>query len=322
MKNCMTGQVAGVMAVKAENGGILPLGSSGSLVNQAGMFARIFRWLIVLFLAFQVGHAVATEAATGVTPEQQLKSFRAGQAALLRTALGVLPGDKAPPMLKTFMVLGFTKYDRKDLMAELFHWGMSPNVVLPYRLWGVKETLEITPLTIAVTGASSEDMLRFLVEQGADLEQRFMGTPPLGVALCTGKYAKAELLLDLGANPEAVEDDGTTSLMQLVGCPEGKDKEAYERLMKRLVASGVDINAKDEHGLTVLSHAAILTQVKAVELLLQLGANPNIKSNEGKTALGFAHQILEKITSGQFASKRKASQEKIIQMLKAAGAKA
>lgn len=386
MKNHIALQVieARVRTVKAADGESLPIDASA---HQGGMLVRILRLFVVLFLFLQVGHALATDPVIAEKPGQQLKSFKAIQAALLQNVLSLLPSDKAPSKLKTFMALHFIQYDRKDLMEELFNWGMNPNEQLSYRqphiliinpllfttakggglllqFWMQKTNpllfaaaqesadmfrfflqeelyrrpkdepiLTITPLAFA-TVQGSEDMLRFLVEQGADLEQRSMGMTPLSLVLCDGKYTKAELLLDLGAKPTSMPmiaglmldlgaepialDTDYTYLMQLVGCPapEEKNKEAYERLIKRLVDAGADINAQDNQGLTVLSHAVIGMNVNDVEILLQLGANPNIKSNTGKTALDVSYILRDNKRASAVGSK--ASVEKIIQLLEAA----
>ena len=59
------------------------------------------------------------------------------------------------------------------------------------------------------------------------------------------------------------------------------------KIVQRLVSSGVDLNEKSA-GLTPLMHAARQNRTEIVELLLARGANPNIKSLKGYTALDYA----------------------------------
>lgn len=305
--------------------------------EQHSIFAGVFTLLVLLFLVFQAGHARAIEAntasATSVSvataTAQPPDAFRAAQVVILRTALGFLPNNKTPPMLKTFLVLGAMRYDRQDLVAELFRWGISPNALLPYRLAGHEGMPEVTPLAAAIFGKTSPDMFRFLVEQGADLELPVMGTRPLHLALCTGKYGKANLLLDLGANPRAIDPaDGSTSLMQLISCSGGQYNSLYEQLFRRLVAMGVEVNARDKWGMSTLALATILSREKEVELLLKLGADPNIPDLRGNTALKFARDVVQKNLNkappegfDPLNPNSKSTPENIVRLLESAGAR-
>lgn len=50
--------------------------------------------------------------------------------------------------------------------------------------------------------------------------------------------------------------------------------------INELMRQGIDINAANEHGWTALQHAVARQQLTAVEMLLKLGANPNICLNK------------------------------------------
>ncbi len=58
-------------------------------------------------------------------------------------------------------------------------------------------------------------------------------------------------------------------------------------LIKRLLDEGADINAKDE-GLTLLMKAATEGYVRTAKLLVDKGADIDVKTNEGNTALMYA----------------------------------
>ena len=59
--------------------------------------------------------------------------------------------------------------------------------------------------------------------------------------------------------------------------------------VKKLIANGLDLNAKNKFGNTPLHYASIAGHLKIVKYLLSNGAN-NIKSNSGKTPLDFARE--------------------------------
>lgn len=55
--------------------------------------------------------------------------------------------------------------------------------------------------------------------------------------------------------------------------------------IKKIVADGTPVDQLDEFGDTPIMHAAIRGRVKAVEVLLKLGANPNFSRPNGATPL-------------------------------------
>ena len=66
-----------------------------------------------------------------------------------------------------------------------------------------------------------------------------------------------------------------------------------------ILATGVDINARNGHGMTVLMRAAALGRVRMVRSLLEHGADPNLSRNDQFTALllaaFFGHEEIVKI---------------------------
>ncbi len=61
-------------------------------------------------------------------------------------------------------------------------------------------------------------------------------------------------------------------------------------MVKALLAARADVNVVDKHGYTPLLYAATIDfgDAETVELLLRAGANPNVKTKDGKTALAQA----------------------------------
>lgn len=63
-----------------------------------------------------------------------------------------------------------------------------------------------------------------------------------------------------------------------------------EDLIEPLLCSGVDVNVRDEWGVTPLSYAAQVGSREGVELLLSAGADAGIVDNRGNTPLDYARQ--------------------------------
>ena len=57
------------------------------------------------------------------------------------------------------------------------------------------------------------------------------------------------------------------------------------KAVKRNLASGTDVNAKDEGGVTPLQHAAYWGHKEIAELLISQGADVNAKDDGGRTPL-------------------------------------
>lgn len=87
-------------------------------------------------------------------------------------------------------------------------------------------------------------------------------------------------MIDLGADPEAPIDDGTTPLWWAVW-------SGHEDLTEIMLERPVEVDARDSQGATLLWRALWNEYKGVARLLLQKGANPNIESIEGDTPLLF-----------------------------------
>ena len=94
--------------------------------------------------------------------------------------------------------------------------------------------------------------------------------------------AELKDMVSKGANCRSID---------IVTCPDGDNllclvsKKDYLESAKYLISLGCNINIKGCYGWTPLMNATLCSSLEMVELLLQNGANPNIKNNEGVTAL-------------------------------------
>lgn len=69
--------------------------------------------------------------------------------------------------------------------------------------------------------------------------------------------------------------------------------KADEAAIKKLIASGVDVNARGQHALTALDLAIFRGNRKGVLALLKVGANPNLYSDDGGAPIHSACYLQE-----------------------------
>jgi ankyrin repeat protein len=160
-----------------------------------------------------------------------------------------------------------------------------------------------------------QDAVRALAESGADVNQVSAGdkSSPLVIAICNGHYDVAVYLLGRGADANLATIDGLAALYatedteyaQVGWAPNpitAQEKTGYLNLLKLLLAHGANPNAQltkalwfrptshneewvDKKGATAFWRAAMATDVAAMKILIQGGADPKIASSEGVTPL-------------------------------------
>lgn len=151
-------------------------------------------------------------------------------------------------------------------------------------------------LTWAARQGKESPIVAALLRQGAQLR--------LADALLLGEREQARTLLAAGAPLQVRGGYEETVLMMAA-------EQDYPEIVRALLAKGVPVNRKDEQGMTALllavagrfrSSSLVLSQewtkgksapgrVEVVQALLDAGADPRIKTNDGKTALMIAREI-------------------------------
>ena len=148
---------------------------------------------------------------------------------------------------------------------------------------------------------------RLLVDAGADVNQVTAGdeSSPMLVAVINGNYDLAKDLLEAGADPNLVSDDGAGPLFATLNIewslrtwypqPQAfrQQETSYLDLMELLLEAGAETNARvtthiwyaaynagrmgvDFAGATPFWRAAYAADVKAMKMLVANGADPNI----------------------------------------------
>lgn len=107
------------------------------------------------------------------------------------------------------------------------------------------------------------------------------GETPLMRAARRGEDLVVEALLAQGADAAALDDEGNTALW--FACLHGAPAT-----MRRLVDAGTPVDHANDHGITCLMQAAASGWVEVMDLLVALGATPQLSAPDGRRALDMA----------------------------------
>ena len=123
------------------------------------------------------------------------------------------------------------------------------------------------------------DVAKLLLERGSGIDARdAQGRPVLNVAAREGHAFLTRFLLDRGADVDGTDPSGATALM------EASNKKTAELLLARKASIGM-LNDK---GSSALHEAAARGRPGVVKLLLEHGADAELKDDDGATALSLA----------------------------------
>jgi ankyrin repeat protein len=126
--------------------------------------------------------------------------------------------------------------------------------------------------------------VRVLLDYGASVDDRGRyGLTALHYAVRGGKVPLIKLLLERGAQADALDADGLTPLLHL---SKTRSKADPVPVMEMLAASGANIDARDETQGTLLMYFARRGNEGAVRWLLAQGADRNARNKRGQTAAG------------------------------------
>ena len=160
----------------------------------------------------------------------------------------------------------------------------------------------------AATFAGSVPATRQVLDQKADPNElgQFvtLKIPPISIAANFGNTDLVRLLLERGANPNAVGSRGLTPLMCAAAADTGTPA-----LIQLLLDKGAGINARDEEGRTALDWALYMGETPVVKQLRAAGArssymfrlpSPVAQSRTSRAAVEKAIPVLQPISPGFF----------------------
>lgn len=130
---------------------------------------------------------------------------------------------------------------------------------------------------------NKSEIFDLFLEAGIDVNSTDdLGTPMLNIAVRNDNEEFTKRLLELHANINAISKDrGYTAVMDAVW-------RGNLELTKLLISKGADLNTINKEGQNNLVLAVGADKDKIVKLLVENGANPDIKDQMGMSAYGYA----------------------------------
>ena len=137
------------------------------------------------------------------------------------------------------------------------------------------------PLLVAIS-EGNEQIVKLLLDKGAEVEALDEnGCPAVWKALSLEKPGIAAMLLAKGANASFRDKDGNTLLMIAT-------RHGYREIIGILLTKKVDTNLVNAKGDTALMMAAAAGDMSIVSVLWENGATSNAENADGFTALDFS----------------------------------
>jgi len=131
--------------------------------------------------------------------------------------------------------------------------------------------------------------LDLLLSHGATTKvSDWLGNSPLAIAAEWHYLDVVRMLLKHGADPDFGGDTRLTPLMRAVLFDD--NPQSNRPVIEALLDAGASVNAQNEQGVTALIYAVSNGKQGAVRLLLERGADPNMRDAGGDTALAIARR--------------------------------
>ena len=166
---------------------------------------------------------------------------------------------------------------KPEIIHELLKLGANPNLTT---------TSQSTPFQQVVCQSKNLDLMSLMVSYGARYDYvNSSGVTLLHFAAYNLNLEIMRKLLENGAEPNALDKIKNSPLHCVFLA---KDEKYIVEAIKELVSHGADINTQNKKGKTPLHRATKLDNYNVIKVLLELGSDPNIKDENGNTALEMA----------------------------------
>lgn len=131
------------------------------------------------------------------------------------------------------------------------------------------------------------ELVSLLIDAGADVNARvFNGFPAFLYSYTCDSPTFLKKMLEAGAHVNARFMGGFNSLIFLIS--ESRRSEIDLEMLSALIKADININARDENGMTALMHASQRKHFEALSLLLEAGADASKIDKNGNTAYDYA----------------------------------
>lgn len=150
---------------------------------------------------------------------------------------------------------------------------------------GIRALSAVDALSLAASNSKLKEM-RLLLEDGAAVNSiaSYSKRTPLSAAASKGAAKAVELLLSNGADVNALDEDGSTPLMN--ACTFGKTKGYL--VAQQLIAAGANVNVARSDERTALKAAIDGMNADLLQLLIDNGAEVDGPKGTNQTALMLA----------------------------------
>ncbi|CAL1543867.1 unnamed protein product [Lymnaea stagnalis] len=155
----------------------------------------------------------------------------------------------------------------------------------------VNDSLEMTPLMAAAKQSDAEDVLRMLLEAGAEVNKvDSKGVSALYKAVVGGCLKNVDILIAFGADVNQKCNDGGTALhaavdgqdaggnIALLTAASGNRAEINPKVLRILLGAGSNVNHRNANGETALMKAACCLNDEAIKALCEANADVNMRS--------------------------------------------
>jgi ankyrin repeat protein len=136
------------------------------------------------------------------------------------------------------------------------------------------------------------EKFEYLIQCGLDIDViDAKGFTTLHHAILDLPANKVNFLIQYSPNLQIRSKSGHSPIELAV---RSQDRETVASVLRAMKAKQIDIDLKDDEGRTALMYAAYTSTPEIIQLLLQEGANPELRNVDGHSALDLA-RIMKKV---------------------------